>query len=260
MHWRSIIMDIWRDPEVMRVRVRLASKAQTFLGTYFYLYLPGSRFHSMPVMVLSSDHLSTGQTDLSFLIWGKRLELEKGQHISLDGPYGRDLKLHSFENVILTAEGIGIVGVLPLALRLAQRMQYDSEQTSGSPFRDLTRHVDLFWKLDHNGQEKWVAEQLQALQALDPYNVSPLGQLAKRILTWPRNSLLWSVSTRRRERKTIPLRLTYLNIGERYTQEEINSLSWTSYSRRLSPLGEQYLSVRMPSSLYFGIPLMINLE
>jgi len=119
--------------------------------------------------------------------------------------------------VILTAEGIGIVSILPMALHLAARKSHDNsarkqfaaasqpdqpdttaasqpgqpdttaeanaltaDRAVGSMFRDATRKVDLIWRLEHNDQEMWVAEQLKALQALDPENVSPMTSPAVR--------------------------------------------------------------------------------
>jgi hypothetical protein len=107
----------------------------------------------------------------------------------LDGPYGQDLQLYRYETVILTAKGMGIVSVLPMALHLAARKAYDDsvrsrsnldeDPTSGvtappaaaSIFRDATRRIDLLWRLEHNDQDQWVADQLKALQDLDPRRV-----------------------------------------------------------------------------------------
>ncbi|RYP41517.1 hypothetical protein DL768_010483 [Monosporascus sp. mg162] len=103
------------------------------------------------------------------------------QNILIDGPYGQDIKLHEFENVILAAKGMGIAGILPYALHLTSRQLHDhrllsrrkmpQEQLSKQKlFRDKTRKVDLFWVMDENSQQEWLSEQLQALQKLDPKN------------------------------------------------------------------------------------------
>ncbi|RKK69818.1 hypothetical protein BFJ69_g12395 [Fusarium oxysporum] len=52
--------------------------------------------------------------------------LQTGQHILLDGPFGQRLEPHSYENVILLAKGMGIAGILPIALGLAERRQHDN--------------------------------------------------------------------------------------------------------------------------------------
>ncbi|KAK4243119.1 hypothetical protein C7999DRAFT_36561 [Corynascus novoguineensis] len=79
----------------------------------------------------------------------------------LDGPYGQDLQLYKYETVILTAKGMGIVSVLPMALHLAARKDYDDSVRSRSNldqdptvgfatapaatpvFHDATRRIDL---------------------------------------------------------------------------------------------------------------------
>ncbi|KAK8121332.1 hypothetical protein PG999_005452 [Apiospora kogelbergensis] len=99
----------------------------------------------------------------------------------LDGPYGHDLKLQEFENIFLAAKGIGIAGILPYAMDLAQRQRFDEQLVARTArakestpkealFRDKTRRIDLFWVLDDNSQQKWMREELQALQNLDPRN------------------------------------------------------------------------------------------
>ncbi|KAK7211078.1 hypothetical protein V2G26_018256 [Clonostachys chloroleuca] len=53
--------------------------------------------------------------------------LTTDQHIRLEGPFGKNLHLKKFENVILAAQGIGITAVLPLALELAERKRHDDD-------------------------------------------------------------------------------------------------------------------------------------
>jgi hypothetical protein len=115
--------------------------------------------------------------------------IETGNRVLLDGPYGQDLKLYRYETVIPTAKGIGIVSVLPMALHLAARKAYDDSVRSQSNldedltvgltapgaaatvFHDATRRIDLLWRLEHIDQDKWVADQLKALQELGPRGV-----------------------------------------------------------------------------------------
>lgn len=109
------------------------------------------------------------------------LGVRKGQDLQLVGPFGKDLRLHRFETVILAARGIGILGILPFALNLAARKQQDSvvrdkasrlDDSDETVFRDVTRKVDLVWWLDYNDQERWVMDQFATLQSFDPENVS----------------------------------------------------------------------------------------
>ncbi|KAG5756709.1 hypothetical protein H9Q70_000687 [Fusarium xylarioides] len=96
--------------------------------------------------------------------------------LRLDGPYGKDLKLHTFETVVLTAKGLGISGILPFALHLAARKRHDNglrdksarlRDSSEPVFGDLSRHVDLIWWLEHDDQDRWVHDQLRSLQEVD---------------------------------------------------------------------------------------------
>ncbi|KAB5513058.1 hypothetical protein GE09DRAFT_1163722 [Coniochaeta sp. 2T2.1] len=172
-------------------------------GSCFYLYLPGSYFHynllhSSPVMMLWNDAKQTvaGRTTDFHILAGRQSRhlhllrtVEAGDRMLLDGPYGQDLRLHEYETVILTAKGMGIVSILPMALHLAARKNNDDSVRSQSNktsdptvalatslntapvFHDSTRRIDLLWRLEHNDQELWVADQLKALQDLDPRQV-----------------------------------------------------------------------------------------
>lgn len=214
------------DSEVTVVQLRTKRPFRVFPGGYFYILRPGSVFryspfssHAMTAAWYTPGRLVTDGkvTSVTMLVSNSGLHhpiwLEKGQHLRLLGPYGRDLGLPGFETVILTAKGIGIAGVLPLALDLAERKlhdqrvreeysakkkgrsgqekeggllrtaSHDSEKEIGERlikrpasqgsrlFRDATRKVDLFWELERNRQDEWVAGQLNALQSIDPHNV-----------------------------------------------------------------------------------------
>ncbi|KAJ3559953.1 hypothetical protein NPX13_g9469 [Xylaria arbuscula] len=103
-------------------------------------------------------------------------DLKDGQRLLLDGPYGQDLGLRHYETVIMAAKGIGIAGILTSALDLIEHQQHDStvkKQRSRiykNLFRDSTRKVAIFWSLEHNSQEEWVASELWALKSLDTKN------------------------------------------------------------------------------------------
>lgn len=122
--------------------------------------------------------ISRNTSGLSFLIdtskqsrktWG----LSKGQRVLLDGPYRDNFAPESYDIVVLVAEGRGIAAVLPLIINLAARRAHDkSDREKDFLFRDQTRHVDLFWWLEDNHQDRWVQDQLLQLKSLDPENVS----------------------------------------------------------------------------------------
>lgn len=86
----------------------------------------------------------------------------------LDGPYGRDLKLETFETVLLFAKGIGIAGVLPHALQLVERFKHEDQAYRRAM---LTRKVDLIWLLEENSQKEWIADWLDELKSKDVANV-----------------------------------------------------------------------------------------
>jgi predicted ferric reductase len=202
--WRSAeVTEKWSDSEVTRLRLKTQRPVAAFPGSYFYLYLPGSYLNynlmrSSAVMMLCSDmeQTVTGKTTDFHILAGRQSRylrqlrtIEKGDRMLLDGPYGQDLHLYRYETVILTAKGIGIVSVLPMALHLAARKSYDDSvrsrsnldedptlgltapRAAASVFRDATRRIDLLWRLEHNNQDQWVADQLKALQDLDPRRV-----------------------------------------------------------------------------------------
>ncbi|KAM7190660.1 hypothetical protein V8F33_009324 [Rhypophila sp. PSN 637] len=201
--WRSAeVMEKWSNSEVTRLRLRTRRTVAAFPGSYFYLYMPGSYLNynllrSSAVMMLSSDvrQTATGKTSDFQILAGRQSRhlrqlqtIQKGDRMLLDGPYGKDLQLSKYETVILTAKGMGILSILPMALHLAARKDYDDSVRSQSHledptlglatgpsavpvFRDATRRIDLLWRLEHNDQEGWVADQLKALQDLDPRRV-----------------------------------------------------------------------------------------
>lgn len=178
------------DGYATRVTLKAARPVEFFPGCYFYIFFHGplpfyDLFHGYPMMPFcaDADHVTSGvASELSFLIshtghHARSLNtVRKGQFLRLDGPYGRDLQLQSYETVVLAAKGMGIVGVLPFARHLAERRAYDDGargaaarlRDSKEPvFGDLSRNVDLIWWLDDPQQEEWVAEQLKQLQKVD---------------------------------------------------------------------------------------------
>ncbi|KAI3579771.1 hypothetical protein IWW34DRAFT_621180 [Fusarium oxysporum f. sp. albedinis] len=190
-HTAGTVKNLWDDGNIMRLQLGTDKPVTVFPGCYFYLFFTGplpfyDLFHGYAMMPVWSnpDQYVTGQaSDLTFLI-----SRTIGHHrrslgsifpesrLRLDGPYGKDLKLHTFETVVLTAKGLGISGILPFALHLAARKRHDNglrdksarlRDSSEPVFGDLSRHVDLIWWLEHDDQDRWVHDQLQSLQEVD---------------------------------------------------------------------------------------------
>ncbi|KAM7192217.1 hypothetical protein V8F33_008491 [Rhypophila sp. PSN 637] len=205
---RATVSEIWWDGSVISFDVHTERSVHMRPGGYFYLFLPGSifRYHffsSFPVVALwqNPENFQSMQAvgkakDISFIIsrskHTRRLEqLDRGQKVLLHGPYGRDLQLESSENLIFTAKGIGILGVLQFAFSIAMRKYYDDRirrdlksireerilhirkaiLVAKPLFCDSVRQVDIFWILDDNSQAFWIAKQINALQELDPEKV-----------------------------------------------------------------------------------------
>ncbi|KAK7920695.1 ferric-chelate reductase [Apiospora marii] len=147
-----------------------------------------------------ADAALKGALSLTFIVPigsspGLAKALRKGNRLILDGPYGQSPPLGSFENVILAARGSGILTALPMATFIASRKRCDNlsrshllqvqersnMQTTSDPesetrrmdevprrlFRDLTRKIDIYWILDSNSDENWLAAQISQLQMLD---------------------------------------------------------------------------------------------
>ena len=163
------------------VEVNLQAPIRPFPGMYFYLYFAGLplryKFHGFPMVSCFWDasHDQTVTTRLHFLIQDDHPLPSSSPSrgvgkLTLEGPYGANLRLHTYETVVLLAESIGIAGVLPYALDLVQRRQYDEllkDKKIPASFRDVTRKVDLMWKLGSDDEDSWCDEQLKTLMALD---------------------------------------------------------------------------------------------
>ncbi|KAH6658620.1 hypothetical protein BKA67DRAFT_674710 [Truncatella angustata] len=125
--------------------------------------------------------------------------LQKGQGLLIDGPYSDNPHPENYENIFLAARGAGIISALTVAMFITARKKHDAEKRaqtqvpSGwnrnapaigmdssahkpsvhkddrpkSLFRDSTRRIDLYWSLDENTQEEWVADHIKKLQILD---------------------------------------------------------------------------------------------
>jgi len=190
-HTEGLLKKIWDDGNIMRIQLGTNKPVPVFPGCYFYVFFRGplpfyDLFHGyamMPVWGQPDQYMKGGVSELIFLLTRAhghhRRSLKSilpGSRLRLDGPYGKDLKLHTFETVVLTAKGLGISGILPFALHLAARRRHDNKlrdksarlRDSSEPvFGDLSRNVDLIWWLEHDDQDRWVQDQLRILQGVD---------------------------------------------------------------------------------------------
>lgn len=90
------------------------------------------------------------------------IALRDSPKVVLYGPYGKDLQLQSYENVMIVAQGIGISSVLSYIRQIVTwKSKEDIRKTA------LTRKLDVFWVLDDNCEEDWLSEYLPELQKLD---------------------------------------------------------------------------------------------
>ena len=199
---RAEIMEVVEIGGVLRVRVRIKSpiKAQP---AHFDIHFSGLplrhrfRSQSLPIAWWGPGNEIK---DFEFLIQPSTLPLAasvlRERHVTLKGPYNEKLGLGEYETVILTAEGIGIAGVLPFMLSLVERIDRDrkkkARQTwirsaeglsgkSDSLNNDKTRKLDLYWKLDSDDHRP-VSEYLETLrtrlgpkQRANHVHMQPLG-------------------------------------------------------------------------------------
>lgn len=202
------------------LEIRPEKPMDFFPGCFFYIFLPetgyimGRMFPYNPfqseatvAMWYSSESSPRSASTLTFIFSNDGTAgisistVLKGDRVLLDGPFGYNLHLENMENVFLTAKGMGIAGILPIALDLADRRVYDNKirdqikqirrkilkrgssssdhekhllqhLEQKSLYCDVTRKVVLFWILEHNEQMETIEPYLRLLQKLDPTNVS----------------------------------------------------------------------------------------
>ncbi|KAH7175742.1 hypothetical protein EDB81DRAFT_939855 [Dactylonectria macrodidyma] len=210
------------DTGAARVKFRLPTDIRIYPGAYFYIFYHQESFWrrhlGVPMMVYTwpmsnptswTDGKSSA-SELTFLVEDRPylapLLSGRKPSITIDGPYGRDLRLGEYDHVFLLAEGIGIAAVIPFAFALAHRRQYDrlakrspfpgsdrqptsppqihmtsthttmpttsvSERTEGDHRRlhlDKTRRVTLIWAMEESSQLEWARDEINQLMNLDP--------------------------------------------------------------------------------------------
>lgn len=156
-------------------RLRCERHLRVFPGCYFYVF-PSRKLllSSYRVVPKWYDPSSAGSArSVDFFFAKDRPQLRMDQRWLIDGPYGYDLKLHGFENVMLAAKGVGVIGVLSFALNLLERRQHDEREialngkASTALYRDATSKIFILWRLDYNAQDQLMAEHLKELQLAD---------------------------------------------------------------------------------------------
>ncbi|KAI1207659.1 uncharacterized protein F4807DRAFT_434074 [Annulohypoxylon truncatum] len=171
----ATITDETGDSEVSRITMTCNRRFRHFPGSYFYIFPAGSFFHynlftSYPMTVLwyELDTEGNDSVELTFLVLHSRplksLRFTKGEKLLIDGPYGQNLRLNYFRSAMLTAHGVGILGILSIA-----RSLWENRRPG-----DILRRVNIFWSMERNSEGGWAADYLKRLQELDAGNVSTL--------------------------------------------------------------------------------------
>ncbi|TVY13064.1 Ferric/cupric reductase transmembrane component 7 [Lachnellula arida] len=160
----------------MRITVRLRRPLAIQPGQYVYLFLTDMglrrRFQAHPYVITWWDD-SKAAMNLYFLVQphnGISSELVARNSVgsvTIDGPYGKDLHLENYETVILIAKGIGIAGLLPYIRHMTYRRL--SKDKAHEAYRRglITRKIDIFWVLEDNCQQEWLADWILELQQRD---------------------------------------------------------------------------------------------
>ena len=149
-------------------------------GQYFYLHFSDMgvrrRIHSRPYAISWWDNSLNAET-LSFLIQpetGVSAELTSRsliRTVCIDGPYGKDLKLENYENVILIAKGIGIAGIMSYIRHMTYRRVSKDKEHEAYKRGQITRKIDVYWEMEDNSQQNWVSEWMEQLHEKDADNV-----------------------------------------------------------------------------------------
>ena len=217
--YSAVIHDIQRHPQsrIVTITASLVPPVRLMPGGYFRVsFHKAISLRRYSIIAFSSplrDDTDTGvRKTIKFVLstegsWEKNIHrLTKNGRLTFDGPYGQDLRLRTYETVFFAAKGMGIVGVLPLALDLAERKYRDASiqtelthlwteyrQLASIPtptnsqkrkilrenlseledkrLLDATRKVVVLWLPETNAQMEPLASELARLKSLDPLNV-----------------------------------------------------------------------------------------
>lgn len=225
--------------DITHLKVYTHHAINSFPGAYFYVHFPGLFWHhdilnSYPMVALWDKPAQltkpalTQSQDLSFIVTNhgrhvRGLErLEHQSHLLLEGPYGQNLPLQEFENVILVAQGIGLVGLLQFALHLARRRYHDDmvrQSLQGSKEREkrLTEAEKEWSEKNHDLllSEETLTEKFQELSAKKWPRRRGGGRLEKELEEEAR-SLEKERKQADRERKTLDQEKASFNKSKNY--------------------------------------------
>ncbi|KAH7363530.1 ferric reductase transmembrane component 3 [Plectosphaerella cucumerina] len=160
--------------DAVHIHVRLSRPWNVRAGQYIYLTVPwaggASVAQSHPFYIawwyrVNDDNYIVliaqrrrGFTERIFRIRDIRRNSGPGARALVDGPYGKEMSLEAYNNVLLFATGIGIAGQLSHVAQLL-RGYYDCGVK--------TKRVTLFWQVDSEIQLGWVADRMQQLLEQD---------------------------------------------------------------------------------------------
>ncbi|CAH0054811.1 unnamed protein product, partial [Clonostachys solani] len=147
----------YNESNIVTIKAELKQKGSLHVtpGSYFLI----SVRHHIPsiaaITVLCGSETNRTTSALKFIFsessWNQSLiALKPSDKISLNGPYSKDYGLENYENVILLAKGIGIIGLLPLAVDLAERKYHDSDIQN-----QILKHKAQRNELFRNRFEEW---------------------------------------------------------------------------------------------------------
>ncbi|KAH8653957.1 hypothetical protein BGZ60DRAFT_386823 [Tricladium varicosporioides] len=160
--------------DAVHIYIRPSRPWRRQAGQYVYLSIPGvshtSVVQSHPFFV--SWWYRDAEGDVIVLIVEKRkgftqnlfhhatndLDQHNEMRAIIEGPYGKELDLKSYDTVILFATGIGIAGQLPYIAQLLDGYHN---------FGEKNRRVALFWELDSEMHSAWVADMMMELLKRD---------------------------------------------------------------------------------------------
>ena len=145
--------------DAVHVHVRLTKTWRPRAGQYVYFCIPGvsyasfAQFHPFYVAWCychnSHDYAvlivqrRKGFTDHLFLHRGNEFDEDAEMRAIIEGPYGKELDLHSYGTVLLFATGIGIAG----------HLAYIAELLSGYHSCEVqARRIAVFWQVDSESE------------------------------------------------------------------------------------------------------------
>ncbi|KAL9078311.1 MAG: hypothetical protein Q9157_002774 [Trypethelium eluteriae] len=169
------VVDVHAGPgaeaQALQLRVRPKRPWRVKPGQYIYLNVPDAsryglgHFQMHPYFVAwTPDPFAAQSHELNVLVQCRRgfsgdlLRCNGEVRTVIDGPYGGDSKLKSYDKVLLLASGIGIAAYL---LEVRALLQAHEDQSS------RIRRITLVWLLERQEQERWVHQMFRKLLETD---------------------------------------------------------------------------------------------